>query len=111
MILLIATQIHAHDFAVFHIFNKTAHAVREAFLIYTSGAGALAFGKNHDGFSRFEQARAFIQCILHFFTGSAPVDGNTFGKVTQYRKKHIVFIIISFRQIPGQLPEIDDMLT
>jgi hypothetical protein len=39
------------------------------------------------------------------------VNGNAFGKITQHPQKNIALEITSFRQIPGQLPVVDDILS
>lgn len=110
MILLVAPQIQAHHFAVLHVLNKTSDPVREAFLIYSSGTGALAFGENHDRFSASQKVSAFVERRFHLLTSAATVYGNALRKITQYGQKNIIFVVSPFGQIPGHFFIMNDML-
>lgn len=100
--LLIAAQIHTHDFAVRDVLNKPPDAVRKVFLVHAAGARPAPFRENHDRLPILQKIRATFKNQFQLLAGTAAVDRNALGQITQNRQKEIALKIVSLRQIPGQ---------
>jgi hypothetical protein len=108
--LAVSSKINEQHAGLFPLINEPAHPVRKILPVNLPGPGPHPFRKDQKTLPPIEHLNAFIEESLHTFPAPPAIDRDAFHQIADNHKKKILVKILPLREIPRNIPEVEDMV-